>query len=110
MGRQAAIDTGNSEIFFMRDAARRLDHDYTVWGRVVAGEDVVRAIAVGEPPAHPDKMLRVRLMADMPAEERPRLDVIDTRGEAFRRTVQDVRHREGADFTLCDVPIATRVP
>ncbi len=110
MGRQAAIDTGNSEIFFMRDAARRLDHDYTVWGRVVAGQDVVRAVAVGEPPAHPDRMLKVRLMADMPEGERPRLEVIDTSSAAFRDIIQDVRRQEGADFTLCDVPIATRVP
>src|SRR5262249_4218977 len=35
MGRQAAIDTANSEIFFMRAPARRLDHDYAVWGQVV---------------------------------------------------------------------------
>jgi peptidylprolyl isomerase len=109
MGRQAAIDTGNSEIFFMRDAARRLDHDYTVWGRVVAGQDVVRAIAVGEPPAHPDRMVRVRLMADMPEAQRPQLEVIDTSSYTFRQTVKAIRSREGADFTLCDVPIATRV-
>jgi peptidylprolyl isomerase len=56
MGRQADPGSANSEIFFMRDAARRLDHDYTVWGRVVWGLDVVRAVAVGEPPAHPDRM------------------------------------------------------
>ncbi len=110
MGRQAAIDTGNSEIFFMRDAARRLDHDYTVWGRVVAGEDVVRAIAVGEPPAHPDRMVRVRLMGDLPEGERPRLEVIDTSSAVFRQSVQDIRRKAGADFTVCDVPIATRVP
>jgi peptidylprolyl isomerase len=109
MGRQAAIDTGNSEIFFMRDAARRLDHDYTVWGRVVAGQDVVRAIEVGEPPAHPDRMVRVRLMADMPEAQRPQLEVIDTSSSTFRQTVKAIRSREGADFTLCDVPIATRV-
>ncbi len=108
MGRQAEIGTANSEIFFMRDAARRLDHDYTVWGRVVAGLDVVRAIAVGEPPPLPDRMVSVRVMADMPASEQPRLAVIDTRSAAFADSIAALRRREGADFSPCDVPVATQ--
>ena len=107
MGRQAEIGTANSEIFFMRDAARRLDHDYTVWGRVVSGLDVVRAIAVGEPPAQPDRMMSVRVLEDIPAAERPHLSVIDTQSPDFRESIEAVRRREGADFTLCDVPVVT---
>jgi len=108
MGREAASDSGNSEIFFMRDTNRSLDHDYTVWGRVVQGLNVVRAIAVGEPPPHPDRMTRVRVMQDLPPAERPRLDVIDTRSAAFAAAIAEVRRREGADFSVCDVPVATR--
>jgi peptidylprolyl isomerase len=108
MGRQADINTGNSEIFFMRESARRLDHDYTPWGRVVAGLDVVRAINVGEPPDHPDKMLRVRVMADLPPAELPRLEVVDTASPQFHAAVSALRAKEGADFSICDVPIATR--
>ena len=86
MGRQAGVDTANSEIFFMRAPARRLDHDYAVWGRVVQGLDVVRAIAVGEPPADPGpSCVRVRLAADLPASERPRLQVANVAGPAFQR-------------------------
>ena len=107
MGRQAEIGTANSEIFFMRDAARRLDHDYTVWGRVVAGLDVVRAIAVGEPPVHPDRMLSVRVMEDMPPADRPHMAVIDTHSRAFHDGIDALRRSEGADFTPCDVPVAT---
>ena len=107
MGRQAEIGTANSEIFFMRDTARRLDHDYTVWGRVVSGLDVVRAVAVGEPPAHPDRMLSVRVMEDMPEADRPHLAVIDTQSPAFHASIDALRKREGADFSLCDVPLAT---
>jgi peptidylprolyl isomerase len=105
MGRQAAPDSANSELFFMRDASRSLDHDYTVWGRVVQGLDVVRAVAVGEPPAHPDRMIRVRVMADMPAGEQPRLELIDTRSAAFARAVQEARKARGADFSVCDVDV-----
>jgi len=110
MGRQAGIDTANSEIFFMRAPARRLDHDYAVWGRVVQGLEVVRAIKAGEPPADPDRMLRVRLAADLPAAERPRLEVTDTRGPAFQAKVAALKARLGPRFSVCDVPIATRQP
>jgi peptidylprolyl isomerase len=108
MGRQADPGTSNAEIFFMRDAARRLDRDYTVWGKVVSGLDVVRAMAVGEPPAAPDRMLKVRVMADMPVAERPRLEVMDTRSAAFGKLVAKVRAAKGADFTVCDVEVPVR--
>jgi peptidylprolyl isomerase len=110
MGRQAGIDTANSEIFFMRAPARRLDHDYAVWGRVVQGLDVVRAIKVGEPPADPDRMTRVRLAADLPAAERPQLLVADTAGPAFRAQATRLQAQEGARFTVCDLKIAVRQP
>jgi peptidylprolyl isomerase len=108
MGRQADPGTANSEIFFMRDASRRLDHDYAVWGRVVSGQEVVRAITVGEPPKAPDKMIRVRVMADLPPTERPRLEVADVRGGAFAQQIARLRQTRGADFTACDVAIPTR--
>ena len=110
MGRQAGIDTANSEIFFMRAPARRLDHDYAVWGRVVQGLEVVRAIKVGEPPAEPDRMLSVRLAADLPPGERPRLEVTDTQGPAFRAKVAALKGRLGARFSVCDAPISVRQP
>lgn len=108
MGREADPGSANSEIFFMRATSRSLDHDYTPWGRVVAGQDVVRAIAVGEPPKSPDRMIRVQLMADMTRADRPRIQVIDTRSSAFRAEIERVRKQKGADFSVCDVPVATK--
>lgn len=108
MGRQEAITTANSEIFFMREASRRLDGDYTVWGRVIHGLDVVRAMNIGEPPASPDTMLRVRVAADLPAAERPRVEVMDERGAAFRALVDRTRAARGADFSVCDIDIPAR--
>lgn len=105
MGRQAAETTANSEIFFMRAAARRLDRDYTVWGRVVVGMDVVQAIAVGEPPANPDRMLTVRVASDLPASERPNVMALDVRSLGFKRLAEATRQEKGADFTICDVEI-----
>jgi peptidylprolyl isomerase len=108
MGRQAAPGSANSEIFFMRDAARRLDRDYTVWGRVVSGLDIVRAIAVGEPPAHPDRMLKVQVMADLPTVDRPKLEVMDENGPAMRVLIDKARAAKGADFSVCDIEAPVR--
>jgi peptidylprolyl isomerase len=69
---------------------------------------VVRQIAVGEPPPHPDRMLRVQVMADMPAADRPRLEVIDARSAAFKQQIAEARTLRGADFSVCDVPVAVR--
>ncbi len=107
MGRQADPGTANSEIFFMRDAARRLDHDYTVWGRVVIGRDVVRAMNVGEPPSNPDKMLQVRVASDL--DSPPRVEIMDTHGPGLKALVHKMRRAKGADFTICDIEIPARI-
>jgi len=108
MGRQAGIDTANAEIFFMRAPARRLDHDYAVWGQVVAGLDVVRAVNVGEPPKDPDRMLKVRVAADLPPAERPRLEVLNPNGREFRTRLAQVKARKGVAFTVCDMAMPGR--
>jgi len=108
MGRQAAEDSANSEIFFMRDAARRLDRAYTVWGVAVVGLDVIRSLAVGEPPTAPDRMIRVRVAADLPETERPRIEVLSPGGGAFGGLVAQARGKGGADFTVCDVTLPVR--
>jgi peptidylprolyl isomerase len=109
MGRQADPGTANSEIFFMRGPSRRLDHEYTVVGRVVSGLEAVNGVAVGEPTKVPDLMLKVRMLADIPEAERPRLEVMDTRGPAFQARVAALKREKGAAFTVCDVQIPTRV-
>ena len=108
MGRQAGIDTANAEIFFMRAPARRLDHDYAVWGQVVAGLDVVRAINVGEPPRDPDRMLQVRVAADMAPAGRPKLEVLNPQGREFRARLAKIRAQKGAAFTVCDLAMLGR--
>lgn len=109
MGRQADPGTANSEIFFMRAPSRRLDRGYTVWGRVVVGLDVVRQIAVGEPPERPDLMLKVRVGSDIPPGERPKPSVLNERGAAFAERVAKARAARGADFSVCDVEIEARL-
>jgi peptidylprolyl isomerase len=110
MGRQAAPGSANSEIFFMREASRRLDHEYTVVGRAVVGLEVIRAVAVGEPPATPDLMLRVRVASDLPEAERPRIEVMNPGGPAFGARLAALKQEKGAAFTICDLQPPVRQP
>ncbi len=107
LGRQADPGSANSEFFIMRGAARRLDHEYTVIGRVVSGQPAVMALAVGEPPKVPDLMLKVQIAADLAIEARPRIEIADPAGAPFRDAVSRARAR-GAGFSICDVEIPVR--
>jgi len=53
-------DTANSQ-FFIMFVPRSMVADYTVWGRVISGMDAVDAIAPGEPPAEPTKIVHASL-------------------------------------------------
>jgi peptidylprolyl isomerase len=103
-------DTANSQWFLMRAGYPSLEKRYAAWGRVISGQDVVKAIKVGEPVAAPqDRMERVRLLADLPPAERPKVRVIDPKGPWFKAEVARVRALRGADFSACDVNIPAEV-
>jgi peptidylprolyl isomerase len=57
-------NSANSQFFIMFAEAPHLNGKYTVFGEVVRGMDVVDKIKKGEPPANPDKMLKVQVAAD----------------------------------------------
>jgi peptidylprolyl isomerase len=110
MARDENPDSGNSQFFLMRHGYPSLEKRYTAWGRVIAGQDVVRSIKVGEPPADPqDRMERVRLLADLPDAERPKVRVIDPKGAWFKAEIARVRQAKGADFSACDVDMPVEV-
>jgi peptidylprolyl isomerase len=64
MARSSSPNSGNSQFFIMFADGHFLNGQYTVWGRVTKGMEHVDGIARGEPPASPDRMLRVRVGAD----------------------------------------------
>jgi peptidylprolyl isomerase len=59
--RASSPDSANSQFFIMFAPHPELDDNYTVLGRVVAGMDAVDAIAPGEPPQEPTKIVRAYL-------------------------------------------------
>jgi peptidylprolyl isomerase len=103
-------NSANSQFFLMRDAYPKLEKRYTAFGRVISGQDVVRAIKTGEPVEQPqDRMEKVRLLADIPEAERPKVKVIDPKGAWFKAELARVRQAKGADFSACDVNIPVEV-
>ncbi len=57
-------DSANSQFFINFKDNHFLNGQYTVYGRVVSGMEHVDAIARGEPPMNPDRMLSVKVAAD----------------------------------------------
>jgi peptidylprolyl isomerase len=57
-------DSADSQFFIVLQRSPHLNREYTLWGRVVDGMQHVDQIARGEPPAKPDKMLKVYILAD----------------------------------------------
>ncbi|WP_304164762.1 peptidylprolyl isomerase [Phenylobacterium aquaticum] len=110
MARAESPDSANSQFFLMRQAYPSLEKRYTAFGRVIAGEDAVRAIKVGEPVDAPqDKMTKAQMLADMPAATRPKIRVVDPTSAWFKAEVASVRARMGADFTACAIRIPSEV-
>lgn len=67
--RSASPNSANSQWFICFDDCSFLNSQYTVWGQVVEGMDHVDAIAKGEPPANPDKIVKMQIAADVQSEE-----------------------------------------
>jgi peptidylprolyl isomerase len=57
-------DSANSQFFICFDNADFLNGDYTVWGEVVSGMEFIDALAKGEPPAKPDRIVKMQVAAD----------------------------------------------
>ncbi len=62
--RSASPDSANSQFFINFSDNHFLNGQYTVYGRVIQGMEHVDAIAKGEPPANPDRMISVKVASD----------------------------------------------
>jgi peptidylprolyl isomerase len=57
-------DSANSQFFIDFAPAHSLNGQYTIWGQVIDGMETVDKIVPGEPPANPDKIVKMQVAAD----------------------------------------------
>lgn len=65
MARSQNPDSANSQFFICFDDASFLNRQYSVWGQVIEGMDTVDQIKRGEPVQDPDKIVTMRVAADL---------------------------------------------
>ncbi len=70
MARAADPNSADSQFFIVLEAAPHLDGQYTLWGVVTQGMDVVDKIKKGDPARNgtvsdPDKIVKMRVAADV---------------------------------------------
>ena len=67
MARSSSPDSANSQFFICFADAGFLDKQYTAWGKVIEGMENVDKIKKGEPVRDPDKMISMKVAADVKA-------------------------------------------
>ena len=64
MARAQSPDSADSQFFICFAPASFLDGKYTIWGQVTSGMEFIDKIKKGEPPANPDKIIKMQVAAD----------------------------------------------
>tara|TARA_B110000196_G_C20920563_1_gene555008 strand:+ start:99 stop:665 length:567 start_codon:yes stop_codon:yes gene_type:complete len=64
MARSQSPDSANSQFFIVFNDASFLDGQYTVWGQVVEGMELVDNIKRGEPAEDPDKIIKMEIITE----------------------------------------------
>lgn len=109
MARSGDPNSANSQFFLMMGDNAVLNGQYTAFGRILQGLDIVRSLKAG-PDAEdgrvtldPDTMTRVRTAAALPEAERPVARVLDARSAAFQARAAETRTARGRQFSVCDL-------
>ena len=64
MARSSSPNSANSQFFICFGDAGFLNNQYTVWGKVTEGMELVDKLKRGEPVKNPDKIVTMRVAAD----------------------------------------------
>jgi peptidylprolyl isomerase len=123
-GRDNALDSGGgAELYVVSgQAPRHLDRNVTLFGRVLQGMDRLTALPRGPAPMgfyeKPEDRIpihSIRLAADLPEAERPKIEVLRTDTETFRRWVEARRsrreewfHHAAGRIDVSNIPIPVR--
>jgi peptidylprolyl isomerase len=65
MARAADPNSGDSQFFIMFAEGSFLNGQYTVWGEVTTGMELVDRIRRGEPPAKPNRIKKMQMATDL---------------------------------------------
>jgi peptidylprolyl isomerase len=112
MARATPPDSANSQFFLViGDARQNLDQRYTVWGWIVDGIENARRIERGEPPKRPTPIVRMRIAADVPAEELPKIEVMRSDSAVFETYLKEAKLVDETGFVkdLCDIKPPRRI-
>src|SRR5690606_9102887 len=82
MARANDPNSADSQFFINFVDTPFLDGNYTIVGQVVDGMSFVDAIAKGEPPANPDKIISLKVAADVDGKETVPATASDATAEA----------------------------
>jgi peptidylprolyl isomerase len=124
VGRDNAPDSGGgTELYVVTGhAPRQLDRNITVLGRVVQGMELLSALPRGPAPMgmyeKPEQYIpisRIKLAADLPADQRMKLEVLRTDTATFDDLVESRRNRRddwykvpAGRIDVCNVPLPVR--
>ncbi|MCB1626358.1 MAG: peptidylprolyl isomerase [Xanthomonadales bacterium] len=124
VGRDESIDSGDgSELYVVNGhSPRHLDRNVTLVGRVLQGMPALASLPRGsgalgfyeEGQSRP-QIASIRLASELPEDQRPRLQLLRTDGEAFAAVIKARRTRRESWFhtgtgavELCNVPLPIR--
>lgn len=110
MARTSDPNSAGSQLYITRGDAEHLNAQYTVWGRVRAGQDAVNAIAVGtagqDPGFTPDTIRSMRVGSDPDFSGQVTVEVIDTNSQAFADWLMaQGEGGEAPDVCAVDIPV-----
>lgn len=141
MARDTAPDTGSIEVFIPLAPRRYLDRNYTIFGRVIDGMNHVHRLERVDPVAEDDlpafinedtrleasiarakrlnrnRIVDMRLAADLPAAFQPRWEVMNTNGQAWEDLKSSKRDYSEVDafvvtppqvVDICALPVPAR--
>ena len=124
VGRDNGADSGGgTELYVVTGhAPRQLDRNITVLGRVVQGMELLSALPRGPAPMgmydKPEQYMaiaRIRVAADVPPDERLKLEVLRTDTATFTALIESRRNRRddwykvpAGRIDVCNVPLPVR--
>ena len=113
MARTSDPNSGNAQFYIVRGEAEHLNTQYTVWGKVRVGQDVVESLNVGTQGQtlgfRPDIIEEFELARDM--TDAPTVQVMDTRSPSFTAYLEALAasRENGRLPDLCAIDVPVRV-